>query len=291
MSDKLLTPQAVTAELDISPATLRRWADSFADYLSAGASPAPGSGSHRRYTPEDQEVLELVKELLAEGLTYEEVNQQLAQQIVVTTDPIRPDENHNEKDHPDFAIEVEADEEDMALIAADEAESPAVAFLTNTLSTLSDTQKSILNSQSANRELLGVLIQDNFNLKEENNRLRERVLEIERTLAQNRREMEQTLVQSQREGEWRYEALRRELEAKVSAVQQTAHQAMTAAETQPEIKTIENKPGCLGALFGGGGTQVVSVPRRKSQQTQTRQQPASGSPPAASHPRPDAPPE
>ena len=189
--------------------------------------------------------------------------------------------------------ELEQDEDDMALVTSNGNESPAVAFLTNTLTTLSDTQKSILNSQTANRELLGVLIQDNFNLKEENNRLRERILEIERTMAQNRRE-----------DEWRLEGMRQEMESKIQSAHQIATKALDEAHATetPEIKTIKNKPGCLGFLFGGGDTQIVTIPRRRNQdqRQQSGATPVGGHPPPApssqsgqpaAHPRPTTPPE
>ncbi len=177
--------------------------------------------------------------------------------------------------------------QERALIAANGAEAAAINFLTNTLATLSDSQKSIINSQAANRELLGVLIQDNFNLKEENNRLRERILEVERDLSQTRQEEE-----------WRREALRQELDARIGAVQQLATQAMITAQTveAPELKAVKSKSGCLGALFGGGDTQIVAIPRRRSREAATASSappvPApSPSQPSASYPRPTFPPE
>ena len=48
-------------------------------------------------------------------------------------------------------------------------------------------QEAILNSQQANRNLMGVVIQDNFNLKEENARLRDRMLKLEQDLNELRR--------------------------------------------------------------------------------------------------------
>lgn len=170
-------PQAVARELDVSPATLRRWSDEFADYLSQGADSAQGR-SHRRYSEQDIATLILVKELMNNGMTYEQVRQQLAQQPLGSNEPSLP-----LSPTPETRGRFDQNEE-TALVAASDGESPAIAFLTNTLMTLSDGQKSILNSQAANREIMGVLIQDNFNLKEENTRLRERILEVERSAAQ-----------------------------------------------------------------------------------------------------------
>lgn len=281
-------PQAVAKELDVSPATLRRWSDEFADYLSTGADSAQGR-NHRRYSEQDITTLSLVKELMNNGMTYEQVRQQLAQQHSDSLEPELPLSSHPDTEEP-----FSDDNQETALVAANGADSPAIAFLTNTLMTLSDSQKSILNSQAANRELMGVLIQDNFNLKEENNRLRERVLEIERQAAQIRQE-----------DDWRREVLRQEMDAKIAAVQQLATEAVTTANSieMPDIKAVNTKPGCLGALFGGGGTQIVSIPRRRREGAVARQagsppvaapgpgQPSFSSPSPASHPKPSAPPE
>jgi DNA-binding transcriptional MerR regulator len=286
-------PQTVAKELDISPATLRRWSDEFADYLSRGADSAQGR-SHRRYSEHDITTLTTIKELMNNGMTYEQVRQQLVNRFTVPAEstlhlspdpPVKDDFENSE-----YLAEINPNEE-SALVAANGAESPAIAFLTNTLIALSDSQKSILNSQTANRELMGVLIQDNFNLKDENNRLRERILEVERNAAQSRQEEE-----------WRREALRQELDAKIATVQQLATEAITAANSVevPAIKAINTKPGCLGALFSGGGTRIITIPRRRSREGQETRQvgpapspsqaPLSSQPPSA-HPKPTAPPE
>jgi DNA-binding transcriptional MerR regulator len=269
-------PQAVARELEVSPATLRRWADEFADFLSTGADSGQGR-SHRRYTDQDIATLTLIKELMNNGMTYEQVRLQLTQRLSMPLD-LAPHEDNLDRD------------QGTALIAANGAESPAIAFLTNTLMALSDSQKSILNSQAANRELMGVLIQDNFNLKEENNRLRERILEVERSAAQIRQEEE-----------WRREALRQEMDAKIASVQQLATQAISTANSieMPDIKAVSTKPGCLGSLFGAGGTQILSVPRRRREGLEARQagqSPAAArapQPPASppAHPKPTVPPE
>lgn len=263
-------PQAVARELEVSPATLRRWADEFADFLSTGADSGQGR-SHRRYTDQDIATLTFIKELMNNGMTYEQVRLQLTQRLSAPID-LAP---HEDDFDPD---------QGTALVAANGAESPAIAFLTNTLMALSDSQKSILNSQAANRELMGVLIQDNFNLKEENNRLRERILEVERSAAQIRQEEE-----------WRREALRQEMDAKIASVQQLATQAISTANSieMPDIKAVSTKPGCLGSLFGAGGTQILSVPRRRREGLEARQ---AGQPPASpqslpAYPKPTAPPE
>ena len=281
----LRSPQVVAKELDISPATLRRWSDEFTSHLSIGAG-ATKSGSHRRYTNDDLSLLRVVKELMKNGQTYEQVRHTLNGNH--TTEPVAPAPLQELEESPTLIeakkIEDVSDEDileeagERALVTANDEESPAIAFLTNTLTTLSDSQKSLLNSQAANRELLGVVLQDNFNLKEENNRLRERILEVERDVSQNRQEEE-----------WRREALRQELETKISAINQLAMEAMSTARSieTPEIKAIDNKPGCLGMLFSRGSTQIVTVPRRRNKKVQGRR--SGPPPPGLSHQQPTTP--
>lgn len=298
----LRSPQVVARELDISPATLRRWSEEFKEHLSEDANAGTGR-SHRRYKDADLHMLLAVKTLMNDGLTYEQVREKLNSRdypVAVEPDQIEP-EPQIEFDEPQFSAENldsplpnfdsladDSGPPGTALINPDD-ESPAIAFLTNTLATLSDSQKSILNSQAANRELLGVLLQDNFNLKEENNRLRERILEVERDVSQSRQDEE-----------WRREALRQELEAKINAASQMASTALNTANTieVPEIKAVESKPGCLGSIFGGGAPQFVTVPRRRiaasagpaaAPRPSGPVSPAGPSP--ASHPKPMFPPE
>ncbi|MBN1137337.1 MAG: MerR family transcriptional regulator, partial [Anaerolineae bacterium] len=75
-------PNEMAAQLQVSPSTLRRWSNEFAEYLSGTAGqPSPTSGgqaSHRRYTDADLETLLTIKGLLAEGLTYTQVGKRLA---------------------------------------------------------------------------------------------------------------------------------------------------------------------------------------------------------------------
>ena len=294
------SPQLVATELDISSATLRRWSDEFADHLSSGAGVTQGR-SHRRYLETDVDTLLVIKDLMSDGMTYEQVRQTLNERTTVAVEPDMIEEStpkmEKPSDVPDFedfdlGDTLEEDGETTTLVAANGADSPAIAFLTNTLSTLSDSQKSILNSQAANRELLGVLLQDNFNLKEENNRLRERILDVERTVSQQKQEM----VQKQQEDEWRREALRKEFDAKISNATKLATDAVTAANSveAPEI-TVENNPGCLGMFLGRKNSQVVSTTTKKDDapkvQTATMGQIPPPSPPPASHPRPEFPPE
>lgn len=58
------------------------------------------------------------------------------------------------------------------------------------LSTVANSQKSVLNVQDSIREMLNVIAQDNFNLKHENRKLRERMLELERIISEHQRREE-----------------------------------------------------------------------------------------------------
>jgi DNA-binding transcriptional MerR regulator len=285
MSEELIhrAPQTVARELDVSLSTLRRWSDEFSAYLSTSAGVA--GQAHRRYLESDITTLLTIKNWVNEGMTYEQVHQQLNGQSGSGDNPSPPlPPPSGEPGGPDVPAE---EPKEQALVTTGGPESPALAFLTNTLATLSDNQKSILNSQAANRELLGVLLQDNFNLKDENTRLRERILEVEREVAQTRQDEE-----------WRREALRQELDAKIATATQLATQALTAAHSveTPEIRAIESKSGCLGMLLGRGGMQIISLPRRSKGRAEATPPIAASAPsaqPSASshHPKPMFPPE
>ncbi|MGC8838064.1 MAG: MerR family transcriptional regulator [Anaerolineae bacterium] len=198
--------------LGVSGATLRRWSRRFAPFLSPEARGGE-EGLHRRYTEADLQVLEMVKGLLAQGYTYAQVERRLAS----------------------LSLERSASEPCSLAVApapagAREPPPPALLALADTLHAVKDAQQMLLGSQQANRDLLGVVIQDNFNLKEENARLRERMLHLERELAELRR----------------VEAARREeLEKRLSALEDLVRfQTLERAEGEEE-----ERPGCLGRLL------------------------------------------
>ncbi|MFQ5576680.1 MAG: MerR family transcriptional regulator [Anaerolineae bacterium] len=231
-------PQEVAARLDVSPSTLRRWSDEFAEFLSQQASDPPGK-SHRRYSEQDLSTLLAIKGLMNDGLTYEQVRQRLRQQ-------------------PEFPPA------EGTLVPADDLSLTTMAYLSETIDELHKGQLSVLNSQAANRELMGVLIQDNFNLKDENNRLRERMLDFERQMGTLRRDEAA-----------RREAMRQEVEHKLMEIREVA--------TRSPITVLQSRSGCLGSLLGGG--QIQAVP---AQDSHSAQQPP---PPPKPYPRPPGPPE
>ncbi|HIC89726.1 MAG TPA: MerR family transcriptional regulator [Anaerolineae bacterium] len=206
MNDATLRrPQDVAARLGVSTSTLRRWSQRFAQFLSPDAGDPElsphGEPTHRRYTDEDVATLVTIKGLLSEGFTYEQVERRLRA----------------------LRLGEESEEDVYALVAPSSEEpssfTPAVTVLVDTLHTVADSQQVILNSQQSNRELLGVVIQDNFNLKAENTKLRDRMLELERNLAE-----EQRRSQVRRELlEQRLRSLENALEALTQQVQALIH--------------------------------------------------------------------
>lgn len=197
-SPDLHQPQEVAERLEVSAATLLRWSEEFAEFLSR---------DHQQtgYSDEDVTRLATIKALVAEGLTTDQVRQRLKE------DSCRPEGSE--------ATELVAASPGLPL-------NPAVALVTDALHNVATGQQAVLNSQAANRELLGVVLQDNFNLKEENVRLRERMLDLERQIAQLRRDEES-----------RREALRSEMEARLQDLQ--------------HLVIMQTRSGCLGSLLGG----------------------------------------
>jgi DNA-binding transcriptional MerR regulator len=217
-------PNEVATHLAVSPSTLRRWSNEFSDFLSDVAGrPEPSSGSqmaHRRYTDEDLEALMTIKGLLAEGLTYIQVGKRLE---VLRLQQAAAD------------VGAESETGQVTALAPSlrdaPAYAPAVTVLADTLHTVADGQQLLLGSQQANRELLTVVLQDNFTLKEENAKLRDRMLNLERDLAEVRRQ-----DAARRDA---FESRLQELEARI---RQPALRATRVERAQ--------RPGCLGQFFG-----------------------------------------
>ncbi len=214
-------PNEVANQLQISPSTLRRWSNEFSDYLSEAAGraqPDGGRGAHRRYSDDDLETLMTIKGLLIEGLTYIQVGRRLdalrlrrpaGDGVIAGDDDGRP-------------VTALAHTFDSSPVA------PAVTVLADTLHTVADGQQLLLGSQQANRELMAVLLQDNFGLKEENAKLRDRMLEMERDLTEMRR----------------LDGARREtLEVRLQHIEEAVRSRTS------QLPTGERQ-GCLAQLFG-----------------------------------------
>ena len=161
MSETKTFSQAA-AELGVSANTLKRWSKDFSPFLSpAGAM--SGDGTSRQFEVDDVAMLRRIKDQLTGGLSTEEVVEQLH-------------------------AEGRGDATSSAL-ATREASGQMAGFvvLTDTLRAMIENQQTIQNSLQVNRNLQGVIIQDNFNLKEENMRLRERIQKLEQELSDSRK--------------------------------------------------------------------------------------------------------
>ncbi|MBI5650547.1 MAG: MerR family transcriptional regulator [Chloroflexi bacterium] len=159
MSDGFKTFQQAATELNVSASTLKRWTKDFAQFLSP--APTSSDGASRRFVEEDVIVLHRIKEQLSAGLSTEEVVEQL------------------------FA-EGRGETTAIALSPREGSQSAGFVVLTDTLRAMIENQQTIQNSLQVNRNLQGVIIQDNFNLKEENMKLRERMQKLEHDLSELR---------------------------------------------------------------------------------------------------------
>lgn len=192
----------VAKHLQVSPDVLRSWNVRFAQVLNL--DPA---AENPRYSSADVGVLLTIQKLIDQRLSDEQVIRQLM--------PRR--------------IEPERSPAALAALAVQRAGeeggiSNAAQALTDVLSVIAGSQQSVLNSQSSMREMVTVVVQDNFNLKDENRKLRDRMLELERALAEYQRREE-----TRKE---RMEARMRALEGTVAALQQQMAQFVQLQRSQ-----------------------------------------------------------
>ena len=212
-------PNEVIVQLEISPSILRRWSNEFADFLSDSVGQSQGdgtgNGTQRRYSEQDLETLITIKRLLAEGLSYVQVGKHLEAQ---------------RKRQTSGETVIEDERSQVTALTPSLRESPygsAMSVLADTLHSVADGQQLLLGSQQANRDLLTVVLQDNFSLKEENVRLRDRMLEVERDVVEMRR----------------VESVRREgLEARLRRLEELLR------PQKPQTKQ-NKRSGCLGQLL------------------------------------------
>ena len=108
--------------------------------------------------------------------------------------------------------------------AGAQSRSSSAPALEEILNTIVSNQQAILNSQATLREMVNVVVQDNFSLKDENRKLRDRMLEIERVMAEYQRREE-----TRKE---RIEHRLRALEGTVAALQQQLAQLVQLYRTQ-----------------------------------------------------------
>jgi DNA-binding transcriptional MerR regulator len=160
MAEGYKTFQQVATELNVSTNTLRRWTKEFAQFISS--SPVGGDGASRRFAEEDIVVLQRIKDQLSAGLSTDELLEDLH------------DQGHGETASA------------MALAPHEGGQATGFVVLTDTLRAMIENQQTIQNSLQVNRNLQGVIIQDNFNLKEENIKLRDQMRQLEQELSELR---------------------------------------------------------------------------------------------------------
>lgn len=217
----LRSPSDVARQLNISYSTLRRWSTEFADFLSEWAGRPElserGEPVHRRYTDSDVAILRSIGELLRRGLTYREVGGQLNR--------LRQGLGQTVEAEPGNELTIVPNRTETGSLL-----STSFSFLNNAMERVVEGQQFILSSQQANRDLMGIVIQDNFNLKEENARLRERMGDLEKEISELRRQGQ---------------ALREEMVQRFSDIEARDKAAAQPAGSEPPSPP----PGCLTRLF------------------------------------------
>jgi DNA-binding transcriptional MerR regulator len=202
-SEQTFSTTEVAYHLQVTADTLRSWNRRFARFLSAQVA-----GDDPRYTTADVATLVMVQKFVEQGLSDEQVGERLTPKRIVR------DES------PSLAMSTD---QGRQLVDAKATLLPQA--LGDILSAIANSQQSVLNSQSTVREVVGVVVQDNFSLKEENRKLRDRMLELERVLAEYQRREE-----TRKE---RMENRLRALEGTVAALQQQIVQ-MVQLQRQPK---------------------------------------------------------
>lgn len=180
------TAAELANDLAVSVQTLKSWSKEFGTFLSPPSTMGDGT---RRYSADDAQALKRVKDHLAAGLTFEE-----------TTDELR---------QAGYGDNLPGEQPRGALTVASAQQGFSV--LTDTLRAMIENQQTIQNSLQVNRNLLGVIIQDNFNLKEENAKLRERMLKLEQELGEQKRRDSEYRLQLEQKFNRMDNALRREI--------------------------------------------------------------------------------
>jgi len=180
----------VANHLQVTPETLRQWNQRFAQFLVTDVT-----GVEPRYSAADVAALIVVQKLLEQGHDDQAVNEQLTPKRLEIA-KVAPIMLTSQQRH----------------LLQEEATALLPHVVSDMLSTIANSQQTVLNSQSTMREMIGVVVQDNFNLKDENRKLRDRMLEMERVLAEYQRREE-----TRKE---RMESRMRALESTVGALQQ-----------------------------------------------------------------------
>lgn len=203
-TEHFYSPAEVANHLQIPVETLRQWNQRFTHFLGTEAVTAAP-----RYTSADIAVLLTVQKYLDQGLADDEVRSRLIpKRIVPTPTALATAEPHE--------ITITPDNLGLPQVVSD------------LLSTIANSQQSVLHGQSTVREIVNVMVQDNFNLKDENRKLRDRILELERVFAEYQRREE-----TRKE---RLEGRVRALEQTVMALQQQTAQIVQAVRQRQQSR-------------------------------------------------------
>jgi flagellar capping protein FliD len=194
------TLASVARHLDISVDSLQRLRRRFGHYLGPEAMAA-----EPHFSNADIAAIVTIQKLLAQGYDDEQIDEHLTPlHLDVEPAPILP--------------------ADVQPYNDSEGATSLPQVVGDVLNTIVNSQQAVLNGQTSLRDMMGVVVQDNFNLKDENRKLRDRMLEIERVLAEYQRREE-----TRKE---RLEGRLRALEATVAALQQQVSQLIQIQRQQ-----------------------------------------------------------
>ena len=183
----------VAALLQVAPEKLQETRQTYASFLSTQATAIDA-----RYSHADLATLITIQTLQSAGQDRGQITQQLAARSVpgpvatadaqpttpqwaTATTPPDPSATSLHTEHA-IVTQNNGNPNDATTIQAQ--------ALNAMLHTVANSQQSMLNVQESAKEMLGVVVQDNFNLKHENRKLRERMLELERVMAEYQRREE-----------------------------------------------------------------------------------------------------
>jgi regulator of replication initiation timing len=208
------TSAEVARHLNISIDALERLCRRYGRYLSPDMAAPDARLRHATFSQADVATLVMLKNLIDQGYDDAQIEDSL------TPHPLPPAADAETKDAPPATALATTQD------SADDAIEPAglARLVSDAMNTLAGTQQAVLNSQGSLREVLNVVVQDNFNLKDENRKLRDRMLELERALAEYQRREETRKERS--------EGRLRALEATVAALQQQVSQLIQIQRQQ-----------------------------------------------------------
>ena len=253
-ADSVISFNEASQQLRAEPYLLRQWSRRFAPFLSSSVN-----SETPRYINSDIITLSIIQTLIVQGYTDEQITKHLTVRTpgAVSVDapasqpgtfgtpsgnrqpetgpymrPTQEDESaaqrHPQHGHPLSSPGLDPRPDGNEVSPPENSESALAQFsvadfpqpLADVFDVLAANQRSVLNSQTTVREIAGVLVQDNFNLKDENSKLRDRMLELERVLAEYQRREELRKE--------RLESRLRALEGTVGGLQQQIAQIVQA---------------------------------------------------------------